>query len=111
MGVSSNILRASTSLRLGERVVVRCVDGAPAAEYALFDPGEIVLRASDPVSVQEMGYITTAGQALARLVRLGITPELARQAAAAFSPGVVASHARGAFVRALVHLLGAEELF
>ncbi len=110
-GVSSTILRASTSLRLGERVVVRCVDGALGAEYALFDVGEIVLRSSDPVTVREMGYITTARQALARLARGGVTPELAQRAAAAVPPFAVQSFARGGSVRALATRLGAQELF
>jgi hypothetical protein len=111
MGVPSTILRASTSLRLGERVVVRCVDGALGAEYALFDPGEIVLRASDPVTVREMGYITTARQALLRLARLGVTPDLATEAARALSANVVASYARGQVVRALAGRLGPQEIF
>jgi hypothetical protein len=110
-GVSSTILRASTSLRLGERVVARCVDGALGAEYGLFDVSEIVLRSSDPVTVREMGYITTARQALARLAKAGVTPELAQQAAAAIPPGVVQSFARGGSVRALGARLGPQELF
>jgi hypothetical protein len=100
-------------LRLGERVVVRCVDGALGAEYALFDPGEIVLRASDPVTVREMGYITTARQALLRLARLGVTPDLANEAARALPATVVASYARGSVVRTLAGAgrLGPQELF
>jgi hypothetical protein len=98
-------------LRLGERVVVRCVDGSLAVEYALFDAGEIVLRASDPVTVREMGYITTARQALARLSRIGITPELAQEAAKAIPSAAIASYARGPSVRALAARLGAQELF
>jgi hypothetical protein len=111
MAVTSTVLRASTSLRLGERVVVRCVDGAFGAEYALFDASEIVLRSSDPVTVREMGYITTARQALSRLARAGITPELAAQAANAIPKAVVASFSRGATVRALAGRLGAQEIF
>jgi hypothetical protein len=111
MAVTSTVLRASTSLRLGERVVVRCVDGAFGAEYALFDASEIVLRSSDPVTVREMGYITTARQALSRLARAGITPELAAQAANAIPKAVVASFSRGATVRSLTGRLGAQEIF
>jgi hypothetical protein len=111
MGVSSSILGASTSLRMGERVVVRCVDGALTTEYALFEQGEIVLRSSDPVSVREMGYITTAREALARFARLGITPELASEAARAVAPGVLATYARGQSVRSLVPTLGPAEIF
>jgi hypothetical protein len=111
MAVTSTVLRASTSLRLGERVVVRCVDGAFGVEYALFDAAEIVLRSSDPVTVREMGYITTARQALSRLARAGITPELAAQAASAIPKAVVASFSRGATVRSLTGRLGAQEIF
>ncbi len=91
--------------------MVRCVDGAFAAEYVLFDAGEIVLRSSDPVTVREMGYITTARQALARLARAGITPELAAQAAQAIPPAVRASFARGATVGGVAAKLGPQELF
>ena len=111
MGVSSDILRASTSLWLGERVIVRCVDGALGAEYALFDPGEIVLRANDPVTVRENGYLTTAGQAANRLNRAGITVELAKEAANGIAPEVVTTYARGVAVRSLARRLGPQELF
>jgi hypothetical protein len=87
------------------------VDGALGAEYALFDPGEIVLRASDPVTVREMGYLTTARQAVERLTRAGITAELAKEAANAISPEVVASYARAAAVRPVASRLGPQELF
>jgi hypothetical protein len=111
MGVSSDILRASTSLWLGERVIVRCVDGALGAEYALFEPGEIVLRATDPVTVRETGYLTTAGQAMAHLNRAGITVEFAKKAANAIAPEVIASYARGLAIRSLASRLGPQELF
>src|SRR5579864_9062217 len=76
-----NALRVSTTLRLGERVVVRCDDGLLSTEYVLFDATDIVLRATDPVTVRETGYITTARDALARLAAAGVTPELAEEAA------------------------------
>ena len=79
MAVSANVLRVSTTLRLGERVLVRCDDGLLVTEYVLFDPTDIVLRATDPVTVRETGYITTAADALERLARAGVTPALARR--------------------------------
>jgi hypothetical protein len=111
MRVSSTALRVLTSLRVGERVLVRSDDGLLAAEYALFDVTDIVLRASDPVSVREAGYMTTAHEALGRLARVGITPGLASEAARALAPEVAASYARGATARNIVPRLTAYELF
>ena len=81
MAVTANVLRVSTTLRLGERVLVRCDDGLLSTEYVLFDASDIILRAADPVSVRETGYITTVRDALARLAVTGVTPELAEEAA------------------------------
>jgi hypothetical protein len=111
MAVSANALRVSTTLRLGERVLVRCDDGLLATEYALFDPTDIVLRATDPVTVRETGYITTARDALARLARAGVTPELAQQAARAIPPEVVATFGRSGALGAIAPHLGPCELF
>src|SRR5271155_5793128 len=108
---SSSVLGVLTSLRLGERVLVRCDDGLLAAEYALFEGTDIVLRASDPVSVREAGYMTTARDALDRLERLGVTPALAEQAAQALPTSVAASYAWGSAARNLVKQLDAYELF
>jgi hypothetical protein len=111
MAVSANVLRVSTTLRLGERVLVRCDDGLLATEYALFDSTDIVLRATDPVTVRETGYITTARDALARLARSGVTPELAQQAAQAIPPEVVATFGRSGELGAIAPHLGPCELF
>ncbi|MGA2449610.1 MAG: hypothetical protein ABTD50_13080 [Polyangiaceae bacterium] len=113
MGVSSDILSTSTWLRLGERVVARCDDGALVTEYALFDAREIVLHAADPVLVRETGYMTTARDAMSRLAKAGATPKLALEAASALSPEVAASFARTGGVRALCASgqLGPCELF
>src|SRR5258708_40353646 len=94
-------LRVITSLRLGERVVVRSDGGLLATEYSLFDLGDIVLRATDPVTVREAGYMTTAREALERLSSVGVTPELANDAARALAPGVAASFARGRAARSV----------
>jgi hypothetical protein len=111
MAASSSATSAPTNLRLGERVISRCDDGLLGAEYALFDAGDVVLRATDPVAVREVGYMTTAGDALERLARAKVTPELAIESANALRPAVAASFARGSAARSLVKGLGAHELF
>jgi|HubBroStandDraft_1064217.scaffolds.fasta_scaffold23259_2 hypothetical protein len=111
MRPTSSVLSVLTSLRLGERLLVRSDDGLLAAEYALFEVTEIKLRATDPVSVREVGYMTTAGEALARLARAEVTPELAENAARSLRPDVAAAYARGTAARGLVPQLGAYELF
>jgi hypothetical protein len=111
MAVSANVLRVSTTLRLGERVLVRCDDGLLVTEYVLFDATDIVLRATDPVTVRETGYITTAGDALERLARAGVTPALAESAARAMPPDVVTTFGRTGALGPLAAHLGACELF
>jgi len=108
---SPTALRVITSLRLGERVVVRSDGGLLATEYMLFDLGDIVLRATDPVTVREAGYMTTAQGALQRLASAGVTLELANDAARALMPAVAASFARGRAARSVAARLGAHELF
>jgi hypothetical protein len=111
LAASISPFRVATSLRLGDRVLTRCDDGVLLAEYALFDVSDIVLRATDPVTVREVGYMTTATEALGRLERAGVTLDLALEAAQALSPEVAATYARGATARSLVARLGAHELF
>ncbi len=111
MADPSTALRIITSLRLGERVLSRCDDGLLGAEYALFEVSDIVLRATDPVTVREVGYMTTARDALDRLVRSGVTPELGEEAARSLSPEAALSFARGTTARGLAKKLGAQELF
>jgi hypothetical protein len=111
MRPTSSILSVLTSLRLGERVLVRSDDGLLGVEYALFEVTEIVLRATDPVSVREVGYMTTAGEALSRLAHADVTPGLAERAARSLRPEVAAAFARGSAARGLVPQLGAYEIF
>jgi hypothetical protein len=111
MAVTANVLRGSTTLRLGERVLVRCDDGLLATEYVLFDATDIVLRATDPVSVRETGYITTVRDALARLARMGITPDLAHEVSRAMAPEVVTSFARTEAAGVVAEHLSASEMF
>jgi hypothetical protein len=81
------------------------------AEYALFDVSDIVLRATDPVTVREVGYMTTAGEALERLENAGVSMDLAHESARSLPPEVASSFARGATARSLVARLGPHELF
>ncbi len=103
--------RMVTSLRLGERVLVRSNDGPLAAEYAVFEASDIVLQATDPLTVREAGYTTTARRALDRLARAGVTPDLASDAASSLDPLVTESFARGRSARAVASQLRAHELF
>ncbi len=111
MPASPNALRVISSLRLGERVVARCGDGLVAAENTLFDAKDTLLRTTDPKTVQEAGFMTTARDALGRLAMAGVTPEFAEDAARALSREVVHSFARGETARALAPRLGPHELF
>jgi hypothetical protein len=104
-------LSGTSSLRVGERLISWSDDGLLAAEYALFDPSEIVLHASDPVTVREAGYMTTARQALDRLTQGGATLGVATAAAKALRGEAVVSFARGPSARAVGSHLGAQELF
>jgi hypothetical protein len=102
-----------TSLRIGERVVSMCDDGLLVAEYGLFEASDAVLRSTDPVTVREAGYMTTAQRALARLALAGVTPELAEDAARAMPPEIIVAYGRGEVTRSLGgrQRLGAHELF
>ncbi len=111
MPAAPSALRVVSSLRLGERGIARCGDGLLAAENALFDARDIVLRMTDMSTVREAGYMTTAGEALGRLAMAGVTPEFAEDAARAIPAGVAASFARGETARAMAGRLGAHELF
>jgi hypothetical protein len=66
---------------------------------------------TDPATVREAGYMTTAREALGRLAMAGVTPEFAEDAARAIPAGVAASFARGEVVRSVTSRLGAQELF
>jgi hypothetical protein len=98
------------TLHIGDYLLLSAVGGAPEAEYALFDPGEIELQATGPGSIRETGYRTVVGEARARLADLGVTSALADEAAAAFRPNARA-YARGAAARCVVDRLEAAELF
>ena len=103
--------RPLTSLRIGDRVIVRCEDGRLEMEYALFDPGEVVLQSVDRLTVREAGYLTTAGDARTRLAQLGVTVALADQAVHAIPSDVLVAFARGATAARLAGKLGPAEVF
>jgi hypothetical protein len=98
------------TLSFAERVVLVCEDGPPEAEYALFDSGEIELRAASPGAIREVGYETTVERALGRLAAVGVTEELALEAAREMSV-LTALYARGPVVRRAAGVLGPAELF
>jgi len=102
---------ASCTLEVGDRVILLAKGGPPEAEFALFDPGDIELSSSGPGQVREDGYRTTAHEAVRRLEAVGVTLELAREAAAAMIPLLATTYARGPVVRRLASLLGPGELF
>jgi hypothetical protein len=80
------------------------------AEYALFDPGEIELRASGPGTVREAGYQTTAAKARDRLASQGIDANLVTAVEEALRKGPAAAYARGEAVRHLVSEMSAGEM-
>ncbi len=97
-------------LLVGDRVVLRA-SGPPEAEYALFDPGDIELRASEPGRVREHGYRTTVARARSRLSQGGVTESLARRCAAVMNPVLAEAFARGPAVERVARHLGPAELF
>jgi hypothetical protein len=107
-GVSTTA-SATCLLLVGDRVVLRAT-APPEAEYAMFEIGEIELRASEPGRVREHGYQTTAEHARVRLGHLGITADLAREFAQAMQPVLSDAYARGGAVRRVARYLGAAEL-
>jgi hypothetical protein len=102
---------ATCTLEVGERVVLLSKGGPPEAEYALFDAGDIILSATGPGQVREVGYYATARDALGRLEAAGVHLALASLAASAMAPSLAAIYARGAAVRRAAPHLGAAELF
>ena len=102
---------AACTLHVGDRVALASVGGPPEVEYALFDPGEIELAAMGPGMVQEVGYQTTATDAVARLEDQGIKLALVLETACAMQPTLALAYARGASVRRIANALGPAELF
>jgi hypothetical protein len=99
------------TLELGGELVAVADGGAFDVEYALFEPGDIELSATEPGTIRETGYRTTAGEARARLAQFGVTRGAAEEAAEAAKAGVARAYARGPAVRRIVDRLDAAELF
>ncbi len=99
------------TLQIAGRIVLRSTGAPPEAEYALFEPGEIELRATEPGTVRELGYRTTVATARSRLADIGITAKLAEEAALAMRPGLAQAYARGPVVRRVATHFGATEMF
>jgi hypothetical protein len=99
------------TLEVGAHEIVAAEGGTLDAEYALFDPGDIELRSTEPGINREAGYRTTAGEALARLAARGITAAKAEEVARAMRPVVAQAYARGSAVRSIADRLGTTELF
>src|SRR5438552_9940110 len=100
------------TLSIGARVVLVARDGAPVAEFALFDAGDVELAPGpDGTGVRESGYRTTAVEALRRLAVAGVTADLAEEAARCLQGRAAEPYTRGPLVRRLLPLLGPGELF
>ena len=98
-------------LTIASHVVLRSEGGAPEAEYALFDAGEIELKSTGIGEVREAGYRTTAQDALTRLEQLGISESLVRDAGEAAEGLSTKGYARGKPTQRLLGMLdGAEVL-
>ena len=101
----------SCSLIIAERQVARADVGPLDAELALVDVECIELRQTEPGAVREVGYRTTARDAIIRLETAGITLELAERAAEVLRPKLASIYAHGGVVRRAVAELGPAELF
>jgi hypothetical protein len=98
------------SLHLAGTIAVEARGGAAEVEYALFDPGDIELHATEPGTIREMGYRTTAGAARKRLAEAGVTAALAEEVRQAAVPHVARAYARSPAVRTVVDRFDASEL-
>ncbi|MGH7298449.1 MAG: hypothetical protein ACRELB_26145, partial [Polyangiaceae bacterium] len=106
-----NQAEGKCTLMVAGTVVLVARQGAPEAEYVLFDPGEIELRASEPGVNREARYVTTVGEARSRLAAAGYTADTAREAGDAARRNVATGYARGSAVRAVADQLAPVDLF
>ena len=95
---------------VGDAHVLVAEGGPPEAEYALFDPGDIELHASEPGTIREIGYRGRAAEARARLAEAGFTPARTAEVVAALKPAVVRAYARSAAARCIADRLEPAEL-
>jgi hypothetical protein len=102
-----------SSLLVGERVVSRCDRGLLETEYALFDRSEVLIG-STPTGhgVQELGYMTSAAYARARMHQAFVTADLAYDAFSALTArGHAGQLARSQTVVNVLPQLGPYEAF
>ncbi|MCW5816060.1 MAG: hypothetical protein KIT84_33995, partial [Labilithrix sp.] len=85
-------------------------DAPPEAEYAMFDIGDIELRASEPGRVREHGYQTVASKARTRLANAGMSAAAARDISHAMQPLLAEAYARGAAARKVARYLEPSEV-
>jgi hypothetical protein len=97
-------------LVIADAVVMTAEGGTPDAEYALFEPGEIELHASEPGTIRELGYRSRARQARARLADAGFTAARSHDVVAALRPSVTRAYARSAAARCIIDRLEPSEL-
>lgn len=102
---------STTTLEIGDLVVLRSEGGAPEAEYALFDAADIELRATEVGAIREVAYRTAARDALGRLEQAGFTRDFADAAATAFRAAAMRAYARGPAARKAIGAASASELF
>ena len=98
------------TLKVGELTVL-VAEGVPDVEYALFDPGEIELRAIGPGNVREGGYQTRVRDARARLHDRGITLALGDECARLVRSTIARTYARCEAARLAADRLESAELF
>jgi hypothetical protein len=102
---------ALSSLIVGERIVSRCDDGLLLAEYALFDPSEVMLSGNPVDGVREQGYFTTAERGRERLHLAGITPEVVAETFRVLRPRLMRALARSPSVLLAIDRLCPFEAF
>ena len=97
------------TLTIGGALIVRS-DGAPDAEYALFDASDIELRAISPGNIREHSYKTTADRARERLAAIGYTGDAAQACAESMQPKLAPAYARGHAAERLTTKLSSREV-
>jgi hypothetical protein len=102
---------AVSSLIVGERIVSWCNDGLLLAEYALFEPSEVMVSGTVIRGVREEGYFTTAERARERLHAAGITPAFVSETFSALRPSLMRALARSPSVLLAIDRLGPYDAF
>jgi hypothetical protein len=101
----------SCALRIGDVIVLRSDGGAPEAEYALFDEGDVELTTTSGRTLRETSYRTTVGAARDRMRFAGVSTEMANETARVMRRDLATRYARGAIAWKVAEHLGPAELF